>query len=265
MPVLKRKSTGPGVIALQTRLKELGFNPGEIDGQFGQATTAALIAFQQSRGLKGDGEAGPQTMRALQLDVGTSAGAAPAAITLEIVAKMFPGTNVSNIKANLPIVLQALADVGLADKNMLLMALGTIRAETASFSPISEGISRFNTTPGSHPFNLYDNRSDLGNTGAPDGERFKGRGFIQLTGRANYQQHGLDIGLGTELIENPELANQPDIAAKLLASFIKNKERAIRNALSVGDLKKARRLVNGGSHGLPQFTEAFETGWSLLD
>jgi peptidoglycan L-alanyl-D-glutamate endopeptidase CwlK len=86
-----------------------------------------------------------------------------------------------------------------------------------------------------------------------------------LTGRANYQQHGLDIGLGTELIENPELANQPDIAAKLLASFIKNKERAIRNALSVGDLKKARRLVNGGSHGLPQFTEAFETGWSLLD
>jgi putative chitinase len=265
MPVLKRGSSGQGVIALQTRLKELGFNPGAIDGRFGQATTAALVAFQQSRGLLGDGEAGPQTMSALQLNVGTGAGAAPAAVTVEIVAKMFPGTNVSNIKANLPIVVQALADAGLADKNMLLMALGTIRAETASFRPISEGISRFNTTPGSHPFNLYDNRTDLGNQGTPDGERFKGRGFIQLTGRANYQQHGHAIGLGGELVENPELANQPDIAAKLLASFIKNKEQAIRNALSVGDLKKARRLVNGGSHGLAEFKGAFETGWSLLD
>jgi Putative peptidoglycan binding domain/Chitinase class I len=265
MPVLKRGSSGQGVNALQTRLKELGFNPGAIDDKFGQATTAALIAFQQSRGLQGDGEAGPQTMSALQLNVGTSAGAAPAAVTVEIVSKMFPGTKVSNIKANLPIVLQALVDAGLADKNMLLMALGTIRAETASFRPISEGISRFNTTPGSHPFNLYDNRTDLGNQGTPDGERFKGRGFIQLTGRANYQQHGHAIGLGDELVENPELANEPEIAAKLLASFIKNKEQAIRNALSVGDLKKARRLVNGGSHGLAEFTEAFETGWSLLD
>lgn len=288
MSVLKKGSTGPEVKAMQARLKELGFDPGSIDGRFGQATATALIAFQQSRGLQANGTAGPQTISALQPNAGTNAGAARstgtvggsggaaattatgagsavAGVTVEIAAKMFPGTKIDNIKANLPIVLRALADAGLADKSMVLMALGTIRAETASFRPINEGISKFNTTPGSHPFNLYDDRTDLGNTGAPDGERFKGRGFIQLTGRANYKQHGSAIGLGSRLIENPDLANQPDIAAKLLASFIKNKERAIRNALSVGDLKKARRLVNGGSHGLPQFTEAFETGWSLLD
>jgi peptidoglycan L-alanyl-D-glutamate endopeptidase CwlK len=187
-----------------------------------------------------------------------------AGVTVDIVAKMFPGTPVANIKANLPVVLQALVDAGLADKSMVLMALGTIRAETASFRPISEGISKFNTTPGSHPFNLYDDRADLGNHGAPDGERFKGRGFIQLTGRANYQQHGAAIGLGNQLIDNPDLANQPDIAAKLLASFIKNKEQKIRNALSAGDLKTARRLVNGGSHGLAEFTQAFNTGKTLI-
>jgi peptidoglycan hydrolase-like protein with peptidoglycan-binding domain len=285
MPVLKQGSTGPDVTALQTRLKELGFDPHGIDGNFGAGTKAALIAFQQSKGLAADGIAGPETMNALQLDAvaGTSAGTtstgsgatavaatgtAPvvAGVAVDIVAKMFPGTPVANIKTNLPFVLQALADAGLRDKQMILMALATIRAETASFRPISEGISKFNTTPGSHPFNLYDNKGQgsLGNQGPPDGERFKGRGFIQLTGRANYKQHGAAIGLGNQLIENPDLANQPDIAAKLLASFIKNKEQAIRNALSANNLALARKLVNGGSHGLPEFTQAYQTGQSVI-
>ncbi|MCM3874338.1 MAG: peptidoglycan-binding protein [Pyrinomonadaceae bacterium] len=287
MSVLKLDSSGPEVTALQTRLKELGFDPGTIDGKFGRATEAALIAFQLKRNLPADGKAGPQTLSALQTNAGASAGAgtstgaasssssasaatatgaapALAGITVEIVAKMFPGTKVENIKANLPIVLRALADAGMADKNMVLMALGTIRAETASFRPINEGISKFNTTPGSHPFNLYDNRGDLGNKGVPDGDRFKGRGFIQLTGRANYKEHGEAIGLGNQLIDNPDLANDPDIAARLLVSFIKNKEQAIRKALSVGDLKKARKLVNGGSHGLAEFTQAFNTGKNLI-
>ena len=169
-----------------------------------------------------------------------------------------------NIQANLPIVLQALADAGLADKEMVLMALGTIRAESASFRAISEGISQFNTTPGRHAFNLYDDRSVLGNQGRPDGARFKGRGFVQLTGRDNYSVHGAAIGLGDQLITNPELANRTDIAAKLLASFLKNKEQALREALRVGDLKKARKLVNGGSHGLAEFSEAYNRGKSLI-
>jgi predicted chitinase len=232
-----------------------------------------LIGYQQSNGLTADGIAGPQTMSALQLDGDAGAAKAEGAtdmasaipyVTVDIVSQMFPGAPVSNIKANLPLVQQALADAGLADRNMVLMALGTIRAETASFRPISEGISKFNTTPESHPFNLYDNKPGLGNHGAPDGERFKGRGFIQLTGRANYQQHGAAIGLGTQLIDDPDLANKPDIAAKLLASFIKNKEQAIRHALGVGDLTTARKLVNGGSHGLPEFTQAFNTGKILI-
>jgi putative chitinase len=275
MSVLKEGSSGPEVTKLQTKLKELGFDPGEVDGKFGHATKAALIAFQQNNGLQADGIAGPQTLGVLKLDGGTvaggsagvtmAAGGAPVAgVTVQVVSKMFPGTPVDNIKVNLPVVLQALVDAGLADKSMVLMALGTIRAETASFRPISEGISKFNTTPGSHPFNRYDNRTDLGNQGPPDGERFKGRGFVQLTGRANYKEHGAAIGLGNQLIENPALANDPDIAAKLLASFLKNKEQAIRKALSLGDLKTARKLVNGGSHGLAEFTEAFKKGESLI-
>lgn len=289
MAVLKQGSTGPQVRALQARLGALGFDPKGIDGKFGEDTRDALIAFQNTQGLPPDGRAESDTLRALGLNDGEATPASstvsttsttiaasvsptgpdnspspfPAA-TVSVVCKMFPDTPVANIRANLPIVLQALAAAGLADKEMVLMALGTIRAETASFRAISEGISRYNTTPGRHPFNLYDDRAALGNRGRPDGARFKGRGFVQLTGRDNYRIHGAAIGLGNQLITNPDLANRPDIAAQLLASFLKNKEQEIRDALRAGNLKQARKLVNGGSHGLNQFTEAFNIGKDLI-
>ena len=292
MPLLKQGSTGPEVKTLQARLRALGFDPKGVDGKFGEDTRDALVAFQISKGLPPDGRADTDTLRALGLTAGEAIpapattvttsvatpttptiGAPPAppsnsspfaAASVSVVRKMFPDTPVANIQVNLPIVLQALADAGLADKEMVLMALGTIRAETASFRPISEGISKFNTTPGRHPFNLYDDRAALGNRGRPDGASYKGRGFVQLTGRDNYRVHGAAIGLGNQLITNPELANRPDIAARLLASFLKNKEQAIRAALRAGDLKLARKLVNGGSHGLSEFTAAYNIGKGLI-
>jgi peptidoglycan L-alanyl-D-glutamate endopeptidase CwlK len=274
MAVLKQGSKGPEVTDLQTKIKAAGFDPGTIDGNFGAGTRDALIAFQQSKGLQADGKAGSQTMNALAdggaggdpvLTELTRAASAPISnVTVALVSKIFPGTPVANIETNLPFVLQALAAAGLGDKDMVLMALATIRAETGNFTPLSEFKSKFNTSKGGHPFDLYDNRKNLGNLGPPDGDSFKGRGFIQLTGRANFLEHGTAIGLGDQLIKNPALANQPDIAAKLLASFLKNKEQAIRDALRNGDLKAARKLVNGGSHGLAEFTQAFNTGKELI-
>jgi predicted chitinase len=171
---------------------------------------------------------------------------------------------VDNIRTHLPIVLDALVERALVDKPMVLMALATIRAETEGFEPISEGLSKLNTSPGGHPFDLYDNRKDLGNRGHGDGEKFKGRGFIQLTGRFNYQKHGEAIGLRNQLLNNPDLANDPTVAAKLLASFLQAKERAIKEALLDNDLRLARKLVNGGTHRLSQFAETFNIGDSLL-
>ena len=54
------------VTQLQARLKLLGFDPGPIDGAMGRRTTAAIIAFQQSRGLTADGVVGPITLTALE-------------------------------------------------------------------------------------------------------------------------------------------------------------------------------------------------------
>ncbi len=264
MLILKEGSSGLEVKKLQEKLKALGFDPGLIDGDFGPATEAAVIAFQKSKGLLADGIVGPRTQGALELTTDTQLPSVIPGVTVGIVSKMFPFTPLGNIKTHLPPVVNALVADELGDKPMVLMALATIRAETEGFVPLSEGKSRFNTSPSGHPFDLYDNRRDLGNQGRPDGERFKGRGFIQLTGRFNYQKHGAAIGLGTQLIDNPDLANDPHIAARLLASFLKDKERAIKEALLENDLRLARRLVNGGSHGLDRFVEAFTIGNRLI-
>ncbi len=99
----------------------------------------------------------------------------------------------------------------------------------------------------------YEGRLDLGNTQAGDGVRFKGRGYVQLTGRANYlnwtkklQQLGHDV----DLVQNPEIALEPNIAAVMLVrgmqsgSFTGRDLPFFINDNSV-DFEEARRVVNG--------------------
>jgi peptidoglycan L-alanyl-D-glutamate endopeptidase CwlK len=240
---LKEGDKGPDVVELQTRLKAQGFPPGAIDGDFGPGTTAAVIAFQRSEGLLPDGVAGPRTAAALGVaEPNLPPSAVMPNITIGIVAKMFPATRLDNIKSNLPHVLSSLEEAELTAVPLVLTALATIRAETESFEPISEFLSRFNTSPGGKPFDLYDNRKDLGNKGPPDGASFKGRGFVQLTGRANYEKFGPVVGV-PDLVDGPDQANDPTIAANILAAFIASKEQAIKTALLANDLAAARRLV----------------------
>lgn len=180
----------------------------------------------------------------------------------ENVFAMFPQTPRANIVANLPFVEAGLRQCSLADRAMLLMALGTIRAETAGFVPIPEGQSKYNTAPGGAPFGLYDGRKDLGNAEPGDGARFKGRGYVQLTGRANYVRIGAQIGV--DLAADPDLGCDGATAGIILAQFLKNNETRIRAALAADDLKTARRLVNGGSLGLDDFTAAYRSGSQTL-
>ncbi|QDF99546.1 peptidoglycan-binding protein [Azoarcus sp. DD4] len=265
MTVLKRGMSGAAVKRLQKTLKEKGFDPGKMDGDFGGGTEAALMAFQLSEGLLADGIAGPRSLTALGLEKKEDVWPdVMPGVRVQAVSGMFPATPIGNIRENLPPVCAALSERGLTDQPMVLMALATIRAETESFEPVAEGRSRFNTSPRGHPFDLYDNRRDLGNQGTPDGERFRGRGYVQLTGRFNYQRYGELLGLGKRLIDEPELASDAAIAGRLLAAFLKDKEIAIKQALLADDLRHARRLVNGGSHGLDRFTDAFRRGQRLI-
>jgi hypothetical protein len=79
MPVLKLGSSGTEVTNLQQRLQQLGFNPNGVDGNFGNGTRAAVIAFQQANKLEADGVVGPGTAAALGLNNG--AGSATSATT----------------------------------------------------------------------------------------------------------------------------------------------------------------------------------------
>ena len=170
-----------------------------------------------------------------------------------LVGKLFPFTRTSSIATYLPYVTAALSAFALSDAGLIAVALGTIRAETEGFTPIAELPSRFNTLPGQPPFSAYENR--LGNKTVGDGERYRGRGFVQLTGRDNYERYGklLDIPLA----DTPDVACAPEVAACLLAAFLDANRERLAKALASEDLKAARKVVNGGSHGLDRFSETF--------
>ena len=224
-----------------------------------ESATVASKATPTATTVRSD-EGSPQPRRAPLKESATLASE----IKASAVAPLFPIAPVANIEKNLPPLLDALQQFGLADRTMVLVALSTIRAETPWFVPISERATLFNTSRGGQPFDLYDRRMDLGNQGPPDGAMFKGRGFMLLTGRANYERVDRALGLGNSLVTRPELENDPKIAAQTLAFFLKNVETPIREAVASGDLATVRRLVNGGSHGLADFTDTFTRGQVLL-
>jgi peptidoglycan L-alanyl-D-glutamate endopeptidase CwlK len=257
MPILRNGDDGPWVKELQQLLKTKKFYKGDPDGDFGGNTETAVRAFQVSQHLPVTGVVDEATGKSLgvtyPLGAVSTAGAESAIL-------LFPGARFEHVAHNLPFVIQALVAIGLRDKPMYLTALATICAETGRFTPLDEFPSQFNTSPGGRPFDLYDKRKNLGNQGPPDGERYKGRGYIQLTGRANYRDIGKRIGLGSQLEENPDMANTPEVAGRILAAFLKREEARIRQALAAKDLAKARKVINGGSHGLNPFRTAFLRG-----
>ena len=168
------------------------------------------------------------------------------------ISKAFPGAQLEVIKYHWPFVRDALYENMLNSPQIIAYALATIAAESAGFVPISEMKSRFNTKI--KPFDVYNNRQDLGN-GPNDGEKYRGRGFVQLTGRHNYRVYGERIGRNLE--QEPEDANDPQVAAQLLALFVADKEGKIKEALAHADYQKARKLVNGGTHGINQFEHTY--------
>lgn len=91
----------------------------------------------------------------------------------------------------------------------------------------------------------YEGRSDLGNTQPGDGVRYKGRGLIQVTGRANYAQCGAALQL--DLLAHPELLEEPLNACRSAAWFWKS--RGLNELADRGDFKLITKRINGGYNG----------------
>jgi hypothetical protein len=153
------------------------------------------------------------------------------------------GCPAGNVRKHWPAIASACAADGLSDRASMIAIVATIGTEVGSFLPINEfgGTAYFTR--------MYEGRTDLGNTQPGDGARYHGRGFIQLTGRANYRSYGTKLGVALEA--NPELALSPDVAARVLARYFK--DRGLGAAARRGDWKHIRKRVNGGLNGWPRF------------
>ena len=94
----------------------------------------------------------------------------------------------------------------------------------------------------------------LGNTRPGDGAKYKGRGFIQITGKYNYKKAGEAIGV--DLVKNPKLAEDPAIAAKIAVWYWKT--RVQPNVTDWHDIKSVTDPINPGLRGLPDRLEKFK-------
>lgn len=92
----------------------------------------------------------------------------------------------------------------------------------------------------------YEGRKDLGNTMPGDGVKYKGRGLIQITGKANYV--ALMMALGIDCLEHPEVLEEPVNASRSAAWFWK--DRGLNELADQGNFLAITKRINGGTNGL---------------
>jgi predicted chitinase/pyrimidine deaminase RibD-like protein len=94
----------------------------------------------------------------------------------------------------------------------------------------------------------------LGNTQAGDGAKYKGRGYIQITGKANYATAGQALGI--DLVNNPEAAARPDVAAKVAVWYWQN--RVAPYVQDFSDTRGVTKRINPGLQGLQDRQSNFQ-------
>ena len=105
----------------------------------------------------------------------------------------------------------------------------------------------------------YEGRKDLGNTQAGDGKRFMGRGYLQITGRANYGRYGQLIG--QPLTTMPQLAEDPIQALSIACLYWKSRD--IDRPVANNDIAEVTRRINGGHNGLAERTALFRKAMQI--
>lgn len=110
----------------------------------------------------------------------------------------------------------------------------------------------------------YEGRGDLGNTEPGDGPKYRGRGLLQVTGRANYAACGDALGL--PLMDEPELLEQYEYAARSAGWFWKtHRLNEITDAGDEPSFRKATKVINGGVNGYTERTMYWERAKAALN
>ncbi|WP_246442195.1 glycoside hydrolase family 19 protein [Rhodococcus triatomae] len=106
----------------------------------------------------------------------------------------------------------------------------------------------------------YEGRADLGNTQPGDGERYKGRGAIQVTGRHNYES--VSQATGIDFVSHPELVAAPEHAFSTAVWYWTS--RNLNQAADNAGIVRVSELVNGGHHGLAERLAGFQRGLDVF-
>lgn len=106
----------------------------------------------------------------------------------------------------------------------------------------------------------YEGRKDLGNTQPGDGPRYKGRGPIQLTGRANYRKYGELLRLPLE--DHPEMAASPQVGFRVAGCFWS--VTGCNHLADTGNMRAITKKINGGYNGLTHRMEYYNRAMRVL-
>lgn len=146
------------------------------------------------------------------------------------------------------------------DKNLINTPL-RIAHFMAQIEHESAGFKFLTELGGKSYFNKYEGRKDLGNTQPGDGYKFRGRGYIQITGRANYAL--VSKALGVDFITNPDLLSTEEYAMKSALWFWSSKKLNI--LADKNDILAITKKINGGTNGLSDRKAKFEKWFNLLN
>ena len=233
-------SRGVEAMNLQRGLMALGYDVGDTkdDGIIGPKTKAGILQFQKDNKLSPTGMPYKDTVAAVNVSLAAKPqllGKLEKARPEEYRGKI-SRSHLGNKEARELLTREAVNN-GIKGKELAAF-LAQCSHETGGFRTLGEiwGPSRQQMT--------YQGR--MGNVNPGDGYRYRGRGFIQLTGRNNYRAAGKDLGLPLE--DKPEMVENPSIAAKTAVWYWK---KYVSNQISNwDDVKAITRIVNGGYIGL---------------
>lgn len=159
----------------------------------------------------------------------------PEILTIEELQAIMPRLSAVKAEEYHRLLVEAMAEAEITTPARIAAFLAQLAHESGEFRFWTE-LSRGDA---------YEGRKDLGNLHPGDGPRYKGRGPIQLTGRANYRAAGKALGLPLE--KHPELAALPEHGFRIAAWYWTT--RNLNTLADAGDFRTLTRRINGGLNG----------------
>ncbi len=179
-------------------------------------------------------------------------------ITENALKQIMPNLNHAKCQAYLPFLQQAMEEFEINTLLREAAFLAQIAHESGEFRWMEE---IWGPTETQKRYELPSPKAtELGNTRPGDGKRFKGRGPIQITGRANYKKYG---GLlGVDLIDQPELAATPEVGFRIACVFWRLSK--LNELADQQQFEKITRRINGGLTGQADRVKYYERAKVVL-